>query len=106
MTTKCNHSHGPLSDFILLVTLVVGISLAGSTGCTENIRAKGFGGALTKQLPCDQKLGNITWKDGGDLWYSTRPMRKDEQPETTTFAEDSRWGLVEGKVTFIETRCP
>ena len=49
------------------------LSLAFS-GCTENIRAKQFGGSQTINLPASQKLLNVTWKDG-DLWVLFRPMK-------------------------------
>ena len=72
------------------------------TSCTQNERAKVFGGTMTVKLPMGQKLTTMTFKEV-DLWYATRPMREGEIPETTTFSEKSSWGLVEGTVIFIES---
>ena len=55
-------------------------------------------------LPCNKKLFDLTWKNS-DLWYATREMRKDEKPETFSFSESSKYGVFEGTVTFIESRC-
>lgn len=78
--------------------IVVVVSLL---GCTQNERAKSFGGTMHINLPCGEKLTEITWK-GMDLWYASRPMRADESPETTTFREDSPFGVIEGKVIVKE----
>lgn len=37
------------------------------------------------------------------LWYLTRPMRDDEEPETHTFQQSSEFGVFEGTVTIIES---
>ena len=44
-----------------------------------------------------------TWKESG-LWYLTRPMRENEKAEIFIFQEDSQYGIMEGKVIFIETK--
>tara|TARA_R110000737_G_scaffold345715_2_gene374584 strand:- start:4284 stop:4589 length:306 start_codon:yes stop_codon:yes gene_type:complete len=72
-----------------------------STSCTENQRAKSFGGEATVEVEAGQKLFDITWKDE-DLWYATRPMREGETAETITFQEQSSFGLLEGTVIFKE----
>lgn len=71
--------------------------------CSENEMAKSFGGTMKLDLPCGEKLTEITWKDT-DLWYATRPMRVGEEPETTTFHADSSLGMMEGKVIVKECR--
>lgn len=71
------------------------------TGCTENDRAKSFGGTMTIDVPAGQKLVTATWKES-QLWYLTRPSRDGEKPEVSTFRENSRFGAVEGKVIFKE----
>ena len=71
--------------------------------CSENEMAKSFGGTMHLDLPCGEKLTEITWKDT-DLWYATRPMREGEEPETTTFKADSSFGMMEGKVIVKECR--
>ena len=72
------------------------------TGCHEATR--NYDGSMTLELPKGQKLEEITWKDDSALWYLTRPMREDEQPETHTFKADTEWGVFEGTVTVIESR--
>lgn len=71
--------------------------------CTQNQRAKSFGGTAKVSLPAGQKLVTATWKDN-ELWYLVRPMRSDETAETYTFAEESSWGMIEGKVIFNESK--
>ena len=68
----------------------------------SNTAAKKFGGSLTIKLKEDKKFINVTWKED-ELWVLTRKRHSDEKnPETYEFREDSGYGLVEGKVTFIE----
>jgi hypothetical protein len=84
----------------LIIISLVAISLA---SCTENSKAKNWGGTAYLTLPAGQKLVNVTWKDA-ELWYITRPMRKDEFPETYTFNEESNWGVMEGSYIIKETK--
>lgn len=72
-------------------------------GCTNNTRAKVWGGTMTIDLQPNQKLVDVTWKETS-LWYMTKPMTQNDIPETYEFIEDSNWGVVEGKVIFVETR--
>lgn len=72
-------------------------------GCTEQMQIRSFGGDGTVKLPAGKKLINATWKES-NLWVLTRPMRTDEQPETFLFQESSSFGIMEGSITFIETR--
>ena len=88
-----------------LLILTVGITflcLSLTIGCTENKRAKTFGGSMTINIANCQKLVTPTWKDS-NLWYATRPMRNGELPETTTFKEESNFGVLEGSIIFVET---
>lgn len=71
--------------------------------CTQNERAKSFGGTANVSLPAGQKLVTATWK-GEVLWYLSRPMRADESAETYTLQEESSWGMIEGKVIFNESK--
>lgn len=76
--------------------LILGlVCVVGSISCTEQERAKNFGGNATETLIPRQKLITITWKDNS-LWYLTRPMRADEKAETYTFKESSSWGAMQG----------
>lgn len=85
---------------LLLATSLLSLTL----GCTENIRAKAFGGESNITLKCNQKLFDVTWK-AANLWYATRPMRAGEEAEAYSFAESSSWGMLEGTVTFTELIC-
>ncbi len=67
----------------------------------ENARVKSFGGDMTIDLPVNQKLVNITWKEN-EVWYLTRPMRQDEFPETSTFQQKSTYGVFEGTIHIQE----
>ena len=79
---------------LISLTLIV-------SSCTQNERAKAWGGTAKIDLPAGTKFVTATWK-GSELWYSTRPARPGESPETTTFSESSSWGLVQGSVIFTE----
>lgn len=81
-----------------LVVLLLPFVLAAAVGsCTQQQRARNYGGTATIELPKGQKLVNATWKGDDDLWYLYRPMRAGEQPETTIFQE-SAGGLITGAV--------
>lgn len=87
-----------------IVILLAGLSLCFClSGCTEQSMTREFGGEMTLELPANQKLEEITWKDD-NLWYLTRPMREDEEAETHTFQQSSSWGVFEGTVTVIEKK--
>jgi hypothetical protein len=55
--------------------------------CTDNQRAKSFGGTCSVELPAGEKLVNVTWKKF-DLWYLTRKMTVKDTAETYTFRQD------------------
>ena len=84
----------------LLSILILSLLLC---GCTEQSITKEFGGSMELELPANQKLEEITWKDD-NLWYLTRPMREDEEAETHVFQASSSWGVFEGTVTVIEKK--
>lgn len=71
--------------------------------CTENSRAKNWGGSETIYLPKNRKLVNVTWKED-ELWYLTAPMSKEDKPQTHKFQEKSSWGVMEGTITIIESK--
>lgn len=74
-----------------------------SAGCTENQRARQFGGTSTQSLPAGQKLLVAAWKQD-NLWLLTRPMKTGELPETYELRESSSFGVMEGKVIITETK--
>lgn len=87
---------------IMFVVLIVSIVLV-LFACTENTRARRWGGNASIELPKGQKLLNVTWKDNNSLWYLVRPFKPGETPETYTFQESSSYGIFEGTVVLVET---
>lgn len=87
-----------------IIMLLAGLStMVCLSGCTEQNMSREFGGDMTLELPVNQKLEEITWKEDS-LWYLTRPMREDEEAETHTFQQSSSWGVFEGTVTVVEKK--
>ena len=84
---------------LLAIALVAGL-LPTLFSCTENQRARKFGGTLTTP---GEKLVMATWKEV-DLFYLTEPMDSDYVPKTKTFREDSSWGVMESTVIFKERK--
>ena len=81
------------------IVAIMGISLV---GCNQAM-TKSFGGNMTIELEPGLKLETIDWEDDS-LWYLTRPMRENEQPETYVLNQSSEFGVFEGTVTIIESR--
>ena len=71
------------------------------SSCTENTRAKKYGGTMTVDLPPNTKFVGATWKEE-QLWYIYQNRKDGETPETFTMKEDSRFGIIQGKVQFVE----
>lgn len=91
-----------MKRILLLLALVIGVSILAAS-CTENSRAKKWGGTAEVTLPKGQKLVTATWK-GESLWYLTRPMHEGEIAETYKFHEVSSFGMVEGTYVIVETK--
>ena len=72
--------------------------------CTDNNKARMWGGTETIQLEPGKRLVNITWKSGdktgADLWILTK--QDTTKPSTYLFEEKSSFGIMEGKVIVIE----
>lgn len=83
--------------------LLLLVLCGGLLGCTENIRTRSFGGDMTIALPPGQKLVSASWKTE-TLWYLYRPMNSNEVATTSIYAEKSNFGLVQGKVIFVESK--
>lgn len=73
------------------------------TSC-EQVITRQYGGTTTIKLEPDEKLVEVTWKGDGDLWYLVEPMDSHYVPKTKVFKESSTYGVMEGKVVFIEQR--
>ena len=77
-----------MKKLILAVALV---SLA--TSCTENTRARRWGGTEEISLKPNEKVLNVTWKEN-EMWICT----KDTVTGIVYFREKSSWGVMEGTV--------
>ena len=86
--------------FMLLAIIIV----IACCSCTEHSKARHWGGEETVNLPKGMKLLEVTWKENNNLWYLLEPMDDDYTPKTKVFKEDSRFGIMEGKVKFIESK--
>lgn len=92
-----------MKKLILLLVAFVALVTFTFTACTQNQRARNFGGNMTIKLEAGQKLMMATWK-GEDLFYLTEPMEEDYVPKTKTFHENASFGIIETTVKFVETR--
>jgi hypothetical protein len=73
---------------IIAAICIILIIIMGATSCTDNQRAKSFGGTSTINLPAGEKLVTVTWKGEADIWYLTRPMTSTDSVETYYFHQD------------------
>jgi hypothetical protein len=87
-----------------LLALAFSAALVATTGCTDNTRAKQFGGTAVENLPQGTKLVTVTWKEPDSLWILTRPMRAGEVAESYEFNESSGFGIIQGKVILRESK--
>ena len=78
---------------LFIATLVLCIIII--AGCTQNQRAKQFGGTATMDLPPHQKLVCVSWEED-HLWVLYRPMRTNETAESYILKENSSWGILQG----------
>jgi len=85
-----------LLGFLLVMFLI-------SSSCTENKRARMYGGEMSVNVVPDQKVVNVTWKES-NMWILTRPMNESDKPEIYSFSEKSKFGIWEGTIKIIETR--
>ncbi len=83
----------------LLLILSVGILL---TSCTDNQRARSFGGRETIELEANRKLINISWKQD-DLWILTEQVDS-IIPKVYKLQEKSSFGLMEGTIVIKESK--
>lgn len=73
------------------------------SSCTENQRARTFGGIAIIEVEKGQKVMMATWKNN-DLFYMTEEMEPDYRPHDKTLVESSSFGIIESKVVFKESR--
>jgi len=84
-----------------LLLPLLGLTLLFS--CTDNQRARNWGGTEEITLESNQKLVNMAWKQD-DLWILTVNADSLFTPKTYTFQEKSSWGAIEGTVIVKETK--
>ncbi len=84
---------------LVLVIIMLAFML---TSC-EQYFSRNWGGTTTIKLEKGKKLIEATWKEN-NLWYLVEPMDPDYTPKTKEFIESSNYGVLEGKVIFIESK--
>jgi len=72
--------------------MILGVMVVMSS-CTENVRARHWGGTETLALKPNEKVLNVTWKDN-EMWVCTQ----DTITRVVYFREKSSWGVMEGTV--------
>lgn len=87
----------------LLSIALVAVLLSTLFSCTENSRARQFGGTMIVDLPKGEKLLMVTWKED-NLFYLTEPMDSVYTPKTKTFKEKSSFSIMEATVIFRESK--
>lgn len=76
------------------LVILLGLSLA-LLSCTDNSRARAWGGTETVELPKNCKFINSTWKET-ELWI----VVQDTVTKQHYMYEKSSFGVIEGKVIF------
>ena len=74
-------------------TLIALLGVIALSSCTENQRARSFGGTEEVSLKPNEVVLNVTWKQD-QMWICT----KDTLTNTVYFREKSSWGMLEGAV--------
>lgn len=64
-----------------------------ATSCTDNARARRWGGTEEISLNKNEIVLNVTWKEN-EMWICT----KDTVSGVTYFREKSSWGVMEGEI--------
>jgi len=77
------------------ILIIASVAVAFLASCTDNQRARQFGGTETVDIPEGRILVNCTWKEE-DLWILT----KDTTTGKMYFNEKSSFGVLEGEINF------
>ncbi len=72
---------------------VIAIAAMSLASCTDNERARRFGGTEEVELKPNEVVLNVTWKEN-EMWICT----KDTTTNIVYFREKSSWGVMEGTV--------
>ncbi len=73
------------------------------TSCTENQRARTFGGTTAINVEKGKKVTMATWKED-NLFYMIEDMEEGYIPHDKILIESSSFGVLESKVIFKETK--
>ena len=82
-----------LSLLVLIVLLM---------SCTQNQRARNWGGEEKIELEKGRRVVNISWHDD-DIWILTEEMDSSKTPRTLEFIEKSSF-MLDGKVIIVESK--
>ena len=74
------------------IVLIIG-AVAALSSCTDNSRARNWGGTEEVTLKPNEIVLNVTWKND-EMWICT----KDTTSGVVYFREKSSWGMLEGTV--------
>jgi len=78
---------------------IIALLLIMLSGCQTYSRQ--FGGDVDVNLPANEKLIMVSWKDNA-IWYLTRPMKTSDIAETYKYTEFSNLRIFKGTVTIRE----
>ena len=87
----------------MCLCLVMAMTISFSS-CTNNQRAKEWGGTMTINVDPNYKVTMATFKGDADMWYMIEPMEDDYAPKDKILIEESTWDVFHGKVIFHESR--
>lgn len=87
-----------MKKFLLIIATILLFA-----SCTEQNRARNFGGEVTINVPVGYKVTSATWKED-NIFYFLEPMEDGYVPKEKKFIESSSYGVFETEVTFIESR--
>jgi hypothetical protein len=79
------------------------LTILSFSSCTEQERARNFGGKIEIEVPAGYKVTSATWKEC-ELFYFLEPMEEGYVPKEKRFIESSSYGIFESEVTFKEKR--
>ena len=86
-----------------ILSLIAIVTVFAVTSCTDNEKARNYGGTETINIEANRKVVNVTWKDN-DIWILTREMTPADSAETWKFHEKSSAGVYEGTIILVETK--
>ena len=86
-----------LKHFFLLCVIAI-LIIFNFVSCTDNQRAKNWGGTMNITVPAGEEFVNATWKNN-DLWIITRDKAN---PNKFYMHESSNFGVMQGTVKITQ----